>query len=291
MLDECFGIVANGLEITTPAFECIGNTICFLGSPLAFPLIFCFDDNNGSDEQQQQDPPGGGWDISMLEAPTRLPLTCCFSTILAPCGQWYLRRQVLGGDLKKYKLWQGHHDGPHCMARVCPGAPITIQAGTYGEDSCPHLFLCLEVSILGGICSSCCAFNVSRRMFREERGLGEDPSEIRQNKCVAFFSELATYCTCVAGCLRCASCLAPEDMEGAQECSEEGRRASSACFAIARTCWHGIGSVKLIAMGCMSAQILHEIDHGTYNNNASPHSSGSNNNTKKSPSSIEMERE
>lgn len=282
MLDECFGIIANGLETTTPAFECIGETICFLGSPLAFPLIFCFD--NGG----ERDPPGGGWDISMLEAPMRRPLTCCFFTILAPCGQWYLRRQVLGGDLSKYKLWQGYHDGPHCMARFCPGAPITIQAGTYGEERCPHFFLCLEVSVLGGICSPCCAFNISRNMIRVERGLQEDPTEIRQNKCIDFFSELASYCTCMAGCLRCASCLvgcfAPEDMEGAQECSEEGRRASSACFRIANTCWRGIGSVKLIAMGCMTAQILHELEKGTYN---AP--SGSTNAT--SPSKMEMERD
>ena len=78
--------------------------------------------------------------------------------------------------MSKYKLWQGYHDGPQCMARRCPGAPITIEAGTYGEQNCPEAFLCLEVWCAAGIWSMCCAFDVTRRMVREERGLGKDPT-------------------------------------------------------------------------------------------------------------------
>jgi len=52
------------------------------------------------------------------------------------------------------------------------------------------------------------------------------------------------------------------DSEGAQECSGEGGRAARACFSCAHTCWRGIWSVKIIAMGCMSAQMDVELKEG-----------------------------
>lgn len=241
-MDRCFGACADGLETINPAMEYCADCIWCFGSPLAFPFIFFFEPGQGS----------GGWLVPMLKAPITLPLKCCAYTICAPCGQFWLRRELLEGDMTKYKLWQGYHDGPHCCASRCPGAPITIEAGTYGESDCPNTFLCLEVCCLAGAWSTCCSFGVNRRMIKEQRNLGDDPTEVRVNRCISFFSKLASQlfmlscCVCVGSCL--VGCCAPGS-EGAQECSGEGGRAASSCRSCAMTCWRGIWSVKIIAMG------------------------------------------
>jgi hypothetical protein len=259
-LDGAFGAIANGLEAINPCMEYIADCIWILGSPLAFPIVFLFPPA-GDDATI---PPGGGWSMSMLQTPLRRPLHCCLYTLCAPCGQWYARREALGRDMTKYKLWQGQHDGPQCLARRCPGAPITIQSGTYGEQDCPNAFLCLEVSILGGFCSICCAHNVTRRLIKDERNLTNDPTEERVDKCVAFFSQLAHNFMMCGICLCCASCLvgccAPGS-DGAQECSGEAGRAGRACRSCAMTCWRGIWSVQIIAIGCMATQQDYELHH------------------------------
>lgn len=259
-LDPVFGQCADCLECISPGIEYCADTIWCFGSPLAFPFIFCF--SPSPENEQQSQGPGGGWAIGMLQTPVSAPLMCCFATFCPCAGQWMARYEALGGDLSRYRLWQGYHDGPQCLARSCPGAPITIQSGTYGEQKCPHLFLCLEVTCLAGINSLCCAHHVTRRMVREERNLGKDPTEIRQEKCTQFFGTIMHNCFMVGCCLRWTSCLlgccAP-DSSGAQECSANGRRASSACLSIAYTLWRGIQSVRLLAMGCMVAQQSHEM--------------------------------
>jgi hypothetical protein len=255
-LNGCFGTCADGLEAVNPCMESIAGVIWIFGSPLAFPFIFCFSPDPHTHESS-------GYEISALQAPMYRPITCCSSMVCLPCAQWHLRRKVLGGDMTKYKLWQGQHDGPQCCARRCPGTFITIEAGTYGEQDCPDAFLCLEVWILGGMWSSCCAFDVSRRVLREERGLNTDPTEARQNKCTGFFGNIMTcmmqagFCCCLTSC--CLGLCAP-DSEGAQECSGEAGRASRACCSIAHSLWKGIMYTKVITMGCMSAQMIHEVE-------------------------------
>ena len=265
-LDGVFGTIADCLECAAGPLEYCADVIWCFGSPLAFPIVFCFSAEPQNSEQPQG--PGGGWDITMLQSPVRNPLMCCFATLCPCCGQWVARREALHGDMSKYKLWQGQHDGPQCCARACPSAPITIRSGTYGEDKCPEAFLCLEVCCLGGIYSVCCAHNVTRRLVREEYGLGDDATEIRVTKCVDCFGTIMRACCHCALCLRCSSCLvgccAPGS-DGAQECSGDGARAARACFRIGMIIWRGIMSVKLIAMGCMTAQQsthLHNHDAG-----------------------------
>lgn len=262
-MDACFAGTADGLEMLNPIMEYVADLIWCLGSPLAFPLVFCFQAPRPDD----MDPPGGGWYLPMIDAPLARPLCCCCGmTLCAPCGQFYLRRRLLDGDMTRYRLWQGMHDGPHCLARRCPGAPITIQSGTYGEQNCPHAFLAAEVCCLGGCWSVCCAFDVNRRLIKQERTyLKDDPTEIRVNKCIGFFSALASK-LCMLGCCVCVTsmcigCCASES-EGAQECSAAGQRAGGACRSCARTCWRGIWSVKVIAMGCMSTQMDVELKKG-----------------------------
>ena len=140
-LNPLFRTCAEVLEAVTPVVEQFGNVIWIFGSPLAFPLVFCFSPDPHTKESS-------GYEISMCEAPCRRPITCCFATLCVPCAQWHARRVVLQYDMSKYKLWQGYHDGPQCCARVCPKAPIIIRSGTYGEQKCPNLFLCLEVYVM-----------------------------------------------------------------------------------------------------------------------------------------------
>mmetsp|Transcript_26800 Transcript_26800/g.38019 ORF Transcript_26800/g.38019 Transcript_26800/m.38019 type:complete len:302 (-) Transcript_26800:192-1097(-) len=255
-LNGIFGTCADGLEVVNPILESFAGAIWCLGSPLAFPFIFCFSPDPHTYESS-------GYEISALQVPVRRPISCCAYMICLPCGQWHLRRQVLGGDMTKYKLWQGYHDGPHCCARQCPSAPITIEAGTYGEQDCPDFFLCLEVWILGGFWSSCCAFEVSRRVLREERGLNTDPTEARQDKCIGFFGNImhhcfqAGMCCCLTSC--CVMICAP-DSEEAQECGGEAGRAARSCCRIAHTIWRGIMFTRVITTGCFSAQMLHEVN-------------------------------
>jgi hypothetical protein len=255
-LNRAFGTCADGLEAINPIAESIASIIWIFGSPLAFPIIFCFSPNPHTNETS-------GYEISALQAPIYRPISCCASMTCLPCGQWHLRRKVLNNDMSKYKLWQGYHDGPQCCARRCPGSFITIEAGTYGEQDCPNFFLCLEVWVLAGMWSSCCAFDVSRRVLREERGLNVDPTEERQSKCAAFFGNImhcciqAGFCYCMTSC--CLEICAP-DSDGAQECSGEAGRASRACCSIANTLWKGIMYTRVITMGCMSAQMIHEIE-------------------------------
>jgi len=257
--DGCLGVVADGLETVNPCMEYVADVIWCFGSPLAFPFVFCFNDG------PETNPPGGGWQLPMIQTPLRVPIKCCFYTACAPCGQWWMRKQLLGGDMSKYKLWQGYHDGPKCFATRCPGAPITIESGTYGESKCPNAFLAAEVCCLGCAWSVCCSFDVNRRMIKEQRNLRNDPLENRVNNCVGFFSSLASK-LCLCGlCTHCASCcvgLCAPDSSGAQECSGEGGRAARACLSCSRTCWRGIWSVKIIAIGCMSSQMDFEMKEG-----------------------------
>jgi hypothetical protein len=252
--NSCFGTCANVLEVVTPFVEQVGNCIWIFGSPLAFPLIFCFSPAPHTKESS-------GYEISMLEAPCRRPCTCILSTVCVPCAQWYVRRAVLGYDMSKYKLWQGYHDGPQCCARTCPSAPITIRSGTYGEQDCPYLFLALEVCCLAGMFSTCCAFDVSRRYQREERGLSTDPTEHRHHKCIDFFSHIMHTCFQLGCCMCATSCLvgvcAP-DSAGAQDFAGEAGRAARACCRIAHTIWKGILWTRVIGMGCMTTQMIHE---------------------------------
>mmetsp|Transcript_32211 Transcript_32211/g.78277 ORF Transcript_32211/g.78277 Transcript_32211/m.78277 type:complete len:326 (-) Transcript_32211:98-1075(-) len=256
--DSCYGCLADGLEAVNPFMECVADAIWIFGSPLAFPCIFFFD-------APKTNPPGGGWQVSMMKTPIKACPQWCFYTICCPCGQFLMRRKLLEGDMSKYKLWQGYHDGPQCCARRCPSAPITIKSGTYGEEKCPNAFLCAEVMCLAGAWSVCCSFDVNRRMIKEQRNLGDDPTEVRVRKCIGFFSGIMSQLYCVGCCMTCCSCLVgccANDSEGAQECSEEGGRAGRACLSCAHTIWRGIWSVKVIAMGCSSAQMDVEMKKG-----------------------------
>ena len=117
--------------------------------------------------------------------------------------------------------------------------------------------------------------------MKEERGLGTDPTEARQENCANFVGGIAHSIGEIACCVQitscCVGCCSP-DGEGARECSAEGRRASRACWSIAHTLYKGIWAIKIIAIGCMSGQMTYEDQHGKQ----IP--------TKNAPDSMKMER-
>lgn len=111
--------------------------------------------------------------------------------------------------------------------------------------------------------STCCAFDVSRRYQRTERGLGTDPTEHRQHECVAFFSRIMHKCFQLGCCCCATSCLvgvcAPDSSE-AQNFAGQSGRAARACCRIAHILWKGILWTRVIGMGCMTTQMLVEAD-------------------------------
>ena len=90
--DGCFGTCADCLESVQPVLDQVSSCIWILGSPLAFPCIFFFSPDPHTNESS-------GYEISMLEAPTTRPITCCLSTMCVPCAQYYVRKKVLNGDM------------------------------------------------------------------------------------------------------------------------------------------------------------------------------------------------
>jgi hypothetical protein len=114
---------------------------------------------------------------------------------------------------------------------------------------------------LGGIYSTCCAFDVSRRYQRDERGLALDPTEHRQQKCIHFFSQIMHTCFQI-GCCFCATSwvvkVCATDSGPAQECAGDCGRAARACCRIVHILWKGIIWTRVIGMGCMTTQMIAE---------------------------------
>lgn len=192
----------------------------------------------------------------MEAAPLKQPAVCCCAMCCVSCVQYWVRRRVLNDDMSNYKCFQGLRDGPYCCATCCSGAPFVFTAGTYGESSCPQLCLCVEV-----LCCPFCAFQVSREVQRAELGLGYDPTEQRVYKCLSFFGLLAHHLCCVGRCIKCGGCCVGcclGQLEGAQDFDESSQRFGDSLLRIAHGIRSGMHWVIVIAVGCMSAQMVHE---------------------------------
>lgn len=239
------------LDAVLPCVELVGALASMVASPCVFPLVFCFPADGAESEGSSR-----AWAISMLNAPVRRPLECVGAMLCPCCAQYYVRLRALGGDISRYKLFQGRHDGPKCCALMSPSLPFTLHAGTHGDAENPQLFLCLEA----WLCTYC-AFHVSRQTMREERDLGLDPTEVRTNNCLIFFGSIARACCCVGCALRCAGCLAglcaPEG-SAAEGAAGYASRLGGGCLRVAHAIRRGMAHVRCIAVACMSAQMVHE---------------------------------
>ncbi|CAK0835353.1 unnamed protein product [Prorocentrum cordatum] len=243
-----FATVADVTDNFSECGECIGRVAGCFASPLAFPLVYlCPAEGQAG---------GALWAVSMEDAPLKQPLVCCFSACLPCLVQFWVRRRVLDDDMSRYICFQGRRDGPYCLANCSPGLPFTFTAGTYGEKEYPMLCLCAEATLC-----TMCAFQVSREVQREDRGLGLDPTEIRVAECLAFFGSISQ-CLCCAGCcIKCSGCLVGcclGQTEGAQEFDDSAQRLGNSCHNVANSIHRGMHCVITIAVGCMSAQMVHE---------------------------------
>mmetsp|Transcript_87957 Transcript_87957/g.188684 ORF Transcript_87957/g.188684 Transcript_87957/m.188684 type:complete len:279 (+) Transcript_87957:1-837(+) len=227
--------------------EFLGKVVGCFASPIAFPLVYCFP------AEGDLGPP---WAVSMEEAMLKQPVVCCCSLCCANCVQFWVRRRVLNDDMSKYKCFQGLRDGPYCLATCKPELPFTFVAGTYGEQDCPSMCLCVEVTLC-----TFCAFQASREFQRNDRGLGVDPTEVRVYRCLDFFGQLAHCLCCVGCCLKCGGCCVEcclGQVEGAQDFADSSQRLGNALLHIAHGIRRGMHWVIVIATGCMSAQMVHE---------------------------------
>jgi hypothetical protein len=90
-----------------------------------------------------------------------------------------------------------------------------------------------------------------------------DPTEFRHQSCIQFFSKIMHTCFKWGMCMYCGGCcvgICAPDSEGAQECAGEAGRAARACCRIAHIIWRGIIFTRVIGMGCMTAQMIHEAE-------------------------------
>jgi len=257
--EQCLGALDAGSTFAAPVLELVvGLSACCAG-PFLFPLVFLFPASPGGADGEPL--PDSGWAVSMVQAPSRKPCHCLFTCVCPCAAQYFVRKEVLGGEIqRRYKLFQGRHDGPHCCATISPSLPFTIEAGTHGEDRCPHACLCLEVWLC-----SVCAFYASRDLMRDERGLGLDPTEVRVHHCLVFFGHLAQLCCCVGCWLQCLGCcirLSGTDNDLAQTCGDESSRAGASCMRVAHAIRRGMWHVRNVAIACMSAQMCYEAGVG-----------------------------
>jgi hypothetical protein len=223
---------------------CSRTFACF-ASPLAWTCIYCF---SGEDEDNE----GSEWDVRMECGPCKRPHICCCSCIVPCFTQWWVRRRVLDHDMTRYKCFQGMLDGPHCCAACSPSLPCTVEAGTYGESTCPDLCLCLETC-----CCTYIAFQASRMVIREDRNLKMDPTEIRVENCLDFFGSIAIALCCAGCCLQiCGCCLT---CNGQDEAGESMGNLGAACSRMSSEIIEGMRWVMMIAMACMSSQMMHEL--------------------------------
>jgi len=240
---DCFENTATCMDALSEYTELLGRVIGCLVGPWCFPIVYCFPTSD--------DLGGREWDVKMEYACLKQPHVCCCSLCCLPCTQFGVRYKVLDDDLSRYKCFQGRADGPYCLAVCKPELPFTFEAGTIGDAGNP-LCLCLEVA-----CCPLCAFNVSREVQRDDRGLGYDPTEIRVNNCLNFFGQIAQMCFCAGCCLKCAGCCAGCCL-GEDDFAESSDRLGNACINVAHGIWRGMRWIILISTACMSAQMTHE---------------------------------
>lgn len=249
----CLGLpfflqAADAMDYFAEYSEYIGRLVGCFASPLAFPLVYCFPADG--------DLGGSPWNVSMEEAPFKQPAVCCCSFCCLNLTQYWVRQRVLDGDMSRYKCFQGLRDGPYCCATCIPSAPFTFKAGTYGEQDCPAVCLCAEVAFC-----PYCAFQASREVQRSERSLGIDPTEVRVSKCLELFGQIAHCLCCVGCCIKCGGCCVGcclGQTEGAQDFDASSQRLGNSLLQIANGIRRGMHWVIVIAVGCMSAQMVHE---------------------------------
>lgn len=116
---------------------------------------------------------------------------------------------------------------------------LCFEAGTLGEENCPHCCLCLE--------STCCnmlAVNASRLYAMDHFGLQEKESDARLIQC----NNCLQLCACAASVVACVT--------DSEECDD----AASCLRCVANV-------VYWLLSGCITAQVHHEYGVRKHNRN------------------------
>lgn len=109
------------------------------------------------------------WKMDLFN-PCASPGFCCYALVCGYCASYQLRRRALYGDMSRYI----------CCAGSCPCS------GRFGEQSCPELCLCMEVSL-------CFAQSVASTRY-----LIQDEMQLQNTQCD----------NCIIGTMICAQYLA-----------------------------------------------------------------------------------
>eukprot|EP00930_Biecheleria_cincta_P015384 TRINITY_DN12860_c0_g1_i1.p1 TRINITY_DN12860_c0_g1~~TRINITY_DN12860_c0_g1_i1.p1 ORF type:complete len:376 (-),score=41.20 TRINITY_DN12860_c0_g1_i1:485-1612(-) len=259
--EDCCDLCADCLFAAAPLAEFLGQVMGTMLSPCVWPAVYCFRGDGDSDRP---------WAVGMEHAPCHQPRVCCCSVCCPQGTQFAVRHAVLDRSMADYKCFQGYLDGPYCLAVCSPNLPFTFKAGSYGDkgNAC-----CLLLEVC------CCPFislQASREHQRFSRGLGHDPTEIRVEQCLNFFSCLADCCLCFGLGLRCIDCCAgcclerpidialrdvmrtPSNVEPRRTYQESSERLGAACVYMAYGLIRGMHWILCIATCCLSAQMYHQ---------------------------------
>lgn len=174
---------------------------------------------------------GREWEAGLQDAACASPTFCCCGLFCPGPTAYYLRQQVLGGDMRQYTCCQGYFD---CCC---------FKAGTVGEDSCPEGYLCVEA-----LCCTHFSIQANRFYMSDTRDIKVDPCDnriIRCNNCLQ----------CLACLFELAACLTGDDGVGDAACAIR-------CIA---------DSVYTAIMSCMAAQVAAELEAEKSGRKPGPH--------------------
>jgi len=147
----------------------------------------------------------------------------CFQCIpcTSPIAQYCLRRKALQGDMSKYVCFQG------MLSEVC----CCIKPNALGEKKCPQCCLCLEVC-----CCNSCAVSATRAYVMTKYDLMADPCDNRLIRCNNIIQVISCVCDLLA------------------MINDSFRECAKCCDLLAQLMY-------CIVSGCMTAQVVKELDH------------------------------
>ncbi|DAZ93961.1 TPA: hypothetical protein N0F65_001096 [Lagenidium giganteum] len=196
--------------------------------------------------------PGCNYAHDMVVASSVIRAGCLVSCFCPCCAQIYIRRKALHSNMANYRCCQGYMDG------LVP----FLQAGQCGEQSCPSVCLCLEVTCrlaeaeLAFLCNGC-AVSATRMLIMDRYSLQPDewdnriivsvrwrkprkivpiPNKFCAQRCNNCIQIASIGCQCLAICIPRAG-----DLAQCMQCIAQCTYAST--------------------QGCMTAQVNVEMNH------------------------------
>jgi hypothetical protein len=168
---------------------------------------------------------GGAFQTDLMPAPCQSRNACFWflyqaCPLTSCCAQYSLRYKVIGGDMNKYRFYQNQF--PHM--EHCTPLPRSC------ERTNPEFALCCE-----SMCCNGCAVSASRLLIMDRYNLRSGPQDNQCIRCTNLVNAVACICDTCAWCHPCC------------------RQAALLTTSLANLLYH-------MASGCMTAQVVHEMD-------------------------------